>query len=59
MDDELFKELVENVKEGGAILRGERPPGRVTTFHPDGSVTVTYPDRLGEAPAKPEPPDPT
>ena len=25
MRDELFNELVESVKEGGAILRGERP----------------------------------
>ncbi len=28
MNDELFAELVESVKEGGAILRGEQAPAR-------------------------------
>jgi len=28
MKDELFKELAESVKEGGAILRGEKKPSR-------------------------------
>jgi putative transcriptional regulator len=28
MNDELFAELLESVREGGAILRGERPPSR-------------------------------
>ncbi len=28
MKDELFKELVESVKEGGAILRGEKKASR-------------------------------
>lgn len=28
MKDELFSELVESVREGGAILRGERKPSR-------------------------------
>jgi len=28
MRDELFAELVESVREGGAILRGERAPSR-------------------------------
>ena len=28
MRDELFNELVESVREGGAILRGERAPSR-------------------------------
>ncbi len=28
MNDELFAELVESVREGGAILRGESPPSR-------------------------------
>jgi hypothetical protein len=31
MKKELFDELLESVKEGGAILRGERAPSRV--FH--------------------------
>jgi len=28
MDDKLFEELLESVREGGAVLRGERPPAR-------------------------------
>ena len=28
MNDELFAELLESVREGGAILRGEREPAR-------------------------------
>lgn len=28
MDDELFEELLESVREGGAILRGEKRPSR-------------------------------
>lgn len=28
MNDELFTELVESVREGGAILRGEKEPSR-------------------------------
>lgn len=28
MNDELFAELMESVREGGAILRGERTPSR-------------------------------
>ena len=28
MRDDLFSELLESVREGGAILRGERPPLR-------------------------------
>ncbi len=33
MKDELFKELVESVKEGGAILRGDRSASRQADFH--------------------------
>lgn len=36
MKDELFKELVKSVKEGGAILRGEKNPSR--------KFVVTSPD---------------
>jgi len=32
MKDELFKELLESVKQGGAIMRGEMKPGRVFKF---------------------------
>ena len=28
MKDELFEELAASVREGGAILRGEKPPSR-------------------------------
>ncbi|HRJ42621.1 MAG: helix-turn-helix domain-containing protein [Caldilineaceae bacterium] len=28
MNDELFEELLESVREGGAILRGEKAPAR-------------------------------
>lgn len=31
MKDELFEELVSSVKEGGAILKGEKPPSRSFT----------------------------
>ena len=36
MKDELFKELVKSVKQGGAILRGEKNPSR--------KFVVTSPD---------------
>ena len=29
MRDEMFKELVKSVREGGAILRGEEKPSRM------------------------------
>ena len=32
MRDELFSELVESLKEGGAILRGETDPSRQVAF---------------------------
>ena len=32
MKEELFNELVESVREGGAILRGERAPSRTFTI---------------------------
>lgn len=32
MKDELFNELLESVKQGGAIIRGEMKPGRVFKF---------------------------
>jgi putative transcriptional regulator len=32
MKDELFQELVASVREGGAILRGETRPSRVSSF---------------------------
>jgi putative transcriptional regulator len=32
MKKELFEQLLESVREGGAILRGEKRPSRVFTF---------------------------
>jgi putative transcriptional regulator len=32
MKDELFEQLVASLKEGGAILRGEKKPARSTTL---------------------------
>ena len=32
MKKELFEELLESVRQGGAILRGERKPSRVFEF---------------------------
>jgi putative transcriptional regulator len=34
MKEDLFNELVESVKEGGAILRGEMKPSREFIFEP-------------------------
>jgi putative transcriptional regulator len=33
MSDELFAELLESVREGGAILRGEKEPSRIFREH--------------------------
>lgn len=45
MKDELFKELVASLKEGGAILRGRKKPARQSTLHwPDARVVR---ERLG------------
>lgn len=32
MKEELFDQLLESVKEGGEILRGERKPSRIFRF---------------------------
>lgn len=34
MKDELFAELLESVREGGAILRGEKPASRTFVVQP-------------------------
>ena len=34
MNDELFAELLESVREGGAILRNEKPAARTTIIEP-------------------------
>lgn len=48
MNDELFDELMESVRQGGAILRGEAKPAR--TFAPseaDAPDVAAVRDRLG------------
>lgn len=44
MKDDLFAELVESVKEGGAILRGDAPASRQYAFDdPDvGAIRAEY-----------------
>ncbi|MBN2423719.1 MAG: helix-turn-helix domain-containing protein [Calditrichaceae bacterium] len=44
MDDKLFQELLESVKQGGEILRGERRPSRKFNFDdPDvKSIRIKY-----------------
>lgn len=32
MDNNLFEELLQSVKEAGAIMRGEMPPSRVFVY---------------------------
>lgn len=34
MDDKLFNELVESIKQAGAIMRGEMAPSRVFEYTP-------------------------
>ena len=44
MKPELFEELLESVRQGGAILRGEIPPSRkciVERSGEDSQVTIT------------------
>jgi putative transcriptional regulator len=33
MKDEIFADLLESVREGGAILRGEKPASRMFAYH--------------------------
>lgn len=41
MKDEMFQELLESVRQGGAILRGEAEPGRAFEFpEKDGAPDV-------------------
>ena len=34
MSQDMFKELIESIREGGAILRGEMEPARTFTIDP-------------------------
>ena len=45
MNDALFQELVASLKEGGAILRGEKKPARKTTLNWPDARTVR--EKLG------------
>lgn len=36
MNEELFAELIESVREGGAILRGEKEPSRTYVYVAEG-----------------------
>ena len=40
MNDELFNELLESVRQGGAILRGEAPASRAFQFPASGELDV-------------------
>ena len=42
MRDELFDELVKSVKEGGAILRGERPASAEAVFETPDVAAVRH-----------------
>ena len=42
MDDDLFEELLESVREGGAILRGEKEASRIFVVErPDDVESMT------------------
>jgi hypothetical protein len=40
MKKELFDQLIEAVKEGAAILRGEQEPSRIFDFPPSSSASL-------------------
>ncbi|MCA1791961.1 MAG: hypothetical protein LC667_19565 [Thioalkalivibrio sp.] len=40
MKDELFEELLESVREGGAVLRGDAEPSRRFRRRPQGPARV-------------------
>lgn len=43
MEPSLFEDLLESVKEAGAILRGEQEAARIARFEESGDVTVVIP----------------
>lgn len=49
MREDLFAELVESVREGGAVLRGERVSSRVFGFDTE--------TPSGKSPSRGQPPD--
>ena len=49
MKDELFAELQQSVREGGAILRGSRKPSRAFTFEEPDVKTVRKTYRLSQS----------
>ncbi len=40
MKDELFQELLQSIREGGAILRGEQEPSRTFSFEEPDAVSI-------------------
>jgi len=47
MEPGLFEDLLESLKEAGAILRGEKEAARITRFEKPGDVTVVVPGGAG------------
>lgn len=47
MESGLFEELLESLKEAGAILRGEKEAARITRFEESGAVSVVVPGGAG------------
>lgn len=46
MPDDVFAELLESVREGGRILRGEQPPSRTFTVHDDEPDVAAIRERM-------------
>ncbi len=49
MREELFEELLESIKQGGAILRGEMKPSRVFAFEQPDVRSIRSHYRLSQA----------
>jgi putative transcriptional regulator len=49
MDKKIFAELLENVHEAKAIMRGEKKPARVTRLEPESPRAVRARLRLSQA----------
>ena len=48
MDDDMFEELLESVREGGAILRGEKEASRIFVVELSDDVERTTQYEIGE-----------
>ncbi|MEX2552236.1 MAG: helix-turn-helix domain-containing protein [Actinomycetota bacterium] len=49
MNDELFEELLESVRQGGAILRGDSEPSAMTSFESPDVAAIRAEYRLSQA----------